>query len=344
MKLYQSVAAILLGLTASTLASADDAPASFASPTASAAASAAPTAAPAAPDAAPKVSAEDAAEAEAKDHTPVRYEMSLNIQKVSKLELGPGTFDADFLLSYRCDKAPCKPSIALENGEIKGKPEKLVDEPLRKVFRVKAELAADIDLSDFPFDHHILTIDVVDHDATDVTFVVDDEEKGDASDVKIPGWEVVGDHTEVEAEDIGSGLKVSHYQYGVEVKRPTIAAIAKNLMPAMVMVLVLLVSLFMKPKMAPARLAAGTGSFVAVIMFHNTAANQLPPLGFLTLLDKFMFSLYLLWLVHISFSIGILRADEKKDEALSDKLYRLAWKVLPAVAAVAWGIVFSKLV
>lgn len=278
------------------------------------------------------------------DHHPTKYEVGINVQKMTKLELGPGTFDADFLVSYRCSEAPCDPHMQLFNGEIKGKPDKIVDDKLHKVYRVKAELTAGIDVSQFPFDQHTLAIDLGDRDEADVTFTANTKDAPEPTDIKIFGWDVMHGDAEVTSEDLGEGLKASHYVYGVTVRRPVLAAVAKNFLPALTMVFVLFIALIMRPKMAPARLAAGTGSFVAVIMFHNTAAAQLPPLAFFTLLDKFMFSLYVLWLVHIVFSVLILRSEDQKDEKASDKLYRTALIAVPVLAVVEWAIVFSKIV
>ncbi len=276
------------------------------------------------------------------DHHPIKYEVGINVQKIHKFELGPGTFEAEFLVTYHCATAPCKPHMTLFNGEIKGKPDSVVDEPLHKVYRVKAELSAEIDISEFPFDQHELEIDLGDHDE-DAVFVANAKDAPNpADDVRIPGWNVTGGEAKVTTEKLDDGINVSHYSYAVDVKRPIVAAVAKNFLPALTMVLVLFVSLFMKPKMAPARLAAGTGSFVAVIMFHNTASAQLPPLGFFTRLDKFMFTLYLLWLVHIAFSVAILRADEQKNDELGAKLYKYAWIVCPILVLTEWGLVFGK--
>ena len=278
------------------------------------------------------------------DHHPIKYEVGINVQKIHKFELGPGTFEAEFLVTYHCATAPCKPHMTLFNGEIKGKPDSVVDEPLHKVYRVKAELATDIDISEFPFDQHELEIDLGDHDE-DAVFVANAKDAPNpADDVKIPGWNVIGGEAKITIEKLDDGINVSHYNYSVDVKRPSVAAVAKNFLPALTMVLVLFVSLFMKPKMAPARLTAGTGSFVAVIMFHNTASAQLPPLSFFTRLDKFMFTLYLLWLVHIAFSVAILRADEQKNDELGAKLYKFAWIVCPILVAIEWALVFGKVV
>lgn len=282
-------------------------------------------------------------EPDSKDRRPLKYEVGVNVQKLTKLELGPGTFEADFLVAYHCAAEPCDPHLELYNGEIKGKPDKVVDDPLHKVYRVKAELSANIDVSRFPLDEHELVIDLGDQDE-DVTFTANAKDAPDPTDVVLAGWDIKSGHAEVTAEDLGDGLKASHYTYATTVGRPTFAAIAKNFLPALTMVFVLLVSLFMRPKMAAPRLAAGTGSFVAVIMFHNTAAAQLPPLGFFTLLDKFMFSLYLVWLAHIVFSVLIIRAEDQKNEKRSDSLYRIALVAVPVLCVVGWGLVFGKVV
>ena len=330
MRLILSIAASLLTMLAlAAPAYADPAP-----PTSASAA--------AHPHADPKGAEKDDDEPDATVHHPVKYEVGINVQKLTKLELGPGTFEADFILSYHCSGPPCTPHIHLYNGDIKGKPDKIVDEPLHKVFRVKAELTTEVDVSDFPFDAHELQIDLGDGDEDDVTMVANAKDAPDPTDVKIPGWDVIGGVAAVEVEDVGEGIKVSHYVYTVTVKRPSLAAFAKNFLPAFTMCFVLFISLFMKPKMAAARLAAGTGSFVAVIMFHNTASAQLPPLSFFTRLDKFMFTLYFLWLVHIAFSIMILRADEQKNEKRGEALYKAAWIAVPLIAITEWALVFTK--
>lgn len=278
------------------------------------------------------------------DHVKQTFHVGTHIQRLSKLELGPGTFEVDFLVGYRCDKEPCTPRPTVANGEVKGKVELVVDEPLHKVYRIKADLNAEINLSEFPFDHHELPIQLADRDGLDVILIADPKELAGKDDFTLAGWEVVSTTSKVESDELGDGLTAQLLVRAVTVKRPGIAAVVKNFLPAFVMVLVLFVSMFMKPKMAAPRLAAGTGSFVAVIMFHNIAAGQLPPLGFLTVLDKFMLSLYLLWVLHITVSVLILRADDAKDEALGLKLYNASFVVLPLVALTGWLLVFLRVV
>src|SRR5258706_14034069 len=107
------------------------------------------------------------------EHIPMNFMVGIDVARLSKLEVGPGTFEADFLVSIHCKAPPCKPSLYLYNGEIKGKPELLVDDDLHIVYRVKAELTAYVELNEFPFDKHILTIELGDRDALDVKIEVD---------------------------------------------------------------------------------------------------------------------------------------------------------------------------
>ncbi len=355
MRIERILLAAAAALTLSTVALAQEPPAPAVSAAPGGAAHAAPSSEPpaaataaasATPDAPPPAHGDKeqaSAEPDPNSKVALKYDVGINVQKMTKLELGPGTFEADFLVSYHCAAAPCEPHIDIFNGEIKGKPDKVVDEPLHKVYRVKAELTADIDVSGFPFDQHTLGIDLGDRDEN-VVFTANAADAPEPTDIKIAGWDVKQGHAAVTSEELGGGIKSSHYVYGVTVGRPMLAAVAKNFLPALTMLFVLFVALVMRPKMATPRLAAGTGSFVAVIMFHNTAAAQLPPLGFFTLLDKFMFSLYLVWLVHIVFSVLIMRAEDQKNEKLSEKLYRLALIVVPVLAVVEWGLIFSRVI
>jgi hypothetical protein len=277
------------------------------------------------------------------ERNPRTVKLGVNVQRVAKVDLAGGSFEADMIISYDCSKEPCKPKIELYGGEIKGKPEMIVDGKLNKVMRVKAEIAADIDLTSFPFDHHDLEIDIIDKDVQDVTFEISAPDTPEPTDVKIPGWDVIDGEATIATEDLGDDGKISHFVYTVEIARPSVAAFAKNFLPALIMVFVLIISLIMKPKMAKERLAAGTGTFVALIMFHNNVAGQLPPLSFLTLLDKFMFTLYLMWITHIAISIGIFRAEDAGQKEQGEKLYKIAFFVVPAIAVISWPLVFLKI-
>src|SRR5678816_2277513 len=95
------------------------------------------------------------------------------------------------------------------------------------------------------------------------------------------------------------------------IRRPRISAIFKSFVPVIFMVFVAAFTLLLKPKSAAGRLATATGGLMSVVMFHLGATSSLPPMGYLTRLDKFLIATYFIYLVNIAFSIAMVRLEEK---------------------------------
>jgi hypothetical protein len=138
----------------------------------------------------PRVVMAEEADVPVEKHTPTTMHVGVILTGLNKFELGPGSYNADFIVSVRCDEDPCNPDLDVTNGKIAGK-EKLVDEKRHKVFKLKAELAGMVDLSEFPFDEHVLPLELEDKsNPTEVVFVLDEAATHIAPDVKLAGWEL----------------------------------------------------------------------------------------------------------------------------------------------------------
>lgn len=277
-------------------------------------------------------------------HGPVTYHVGIALEKLTKFELGPGSYSAEFFVSLRCDVEPCKPDFDVANGKITGR-EKLTDEKLHHEFRVKAELEALVDLSEFPFDKHVLYIGLVDKgDPLNVRYVVDENETSIDPKVKLAGWNVEPLFaTHVEDHKLDDQHTVHELQFGVAIGRPAVAAVFKTLVPVFFMFFVAGFTLLLKPKSAAGRLSAATGGLMTVVMFHLSATSSLPPLGYLTRMDKFMIATYLVYLVNIAFAVAMVRLDEKKDERAAELTYLVAGGAVPGLALLAWLTVFLKI-
>jgi hypothetical protein len=275
---------------------------------------------------------------------PVKMNVGIQLEKLTKFEVGPGTFVAEFYLTFTCASEPCKPDFEITNGKVSGKPDKVVDEKLVKEFRVKADLEGLVDLSEFPFDKHLLYIGLVDKNEN-VTYAVDDTKSQIDPDIKLAGWSI-GDHFAVHTEThkLSDGHEVSEAELGIELSRPRVSSFFKSLVPVLFMVFVAGFTLILKPKSAAGRLSTATGGLMSVVMFHLSSTSSLPPMGYLTRLDKFMLATYLIYLTNIAFSVAMVRFEEKKKEKLSELAYLAAAGAVPGVALVAWVAVFMKLV
>ena len=305
-----------------------------------------PAAGPAAPATEPEVAHEEP--------EPEGQSMALVVflEKLTKFDLGPGVYNGEFYLVFHCEKEPCKPDPHPTNGKFTAREQEKSGDPLVRIFKVKAELEAVIDLSEFPFDTHVLPLSVEDKNEF-VTYHFDPslnaaylKEMGIPStvspDAKLAGWTVDKDlRAHVVKQKIGAMVD-EQLVFDIAISRPTLASLFKTLVPVFFMVFVAGFTLLLKPKSAAGRLSAATGGLMTVVMFHLSATSSLPPLGYLTRMDKFMVATYLVYLVNIMFAVAIVRLDEKKSERQAELAYLLAGGVIPGIALLSWVIVFLK--
>ena len=303
------------------------------------------------PAAAAKPEAEGAAEAEPAQAQPKKALVVVALSRLTKFDMAAGTYIAEFQLLVKCDEAPCTPQPIAANGKFTSVETQELD-PLIKLFTVKAELYAEIDLSEFPFDRHTLPLSIEDkNEAYEFDYSPEFADTvlktlGTASfidpDVKLPGW-TVGKTLEprIVKRKIGN-FEEERLSFEVAIKRPLLASFFKTLLPVFFMIFVAGFMLLIKPKGAAGRLAAASGGLMTVVMFHLAATSSLPPLGYLTRMDKFMIATYIVYLVNIAFAVGILRFDEAKQEKRAELAYLIAGGAIPGLAVLAWLTVFLK--
>lgn len=277
-------------------------------------------------------------------HAPVTMTVGVVATELSKFELANGSYNAEILVTVHCDREPCKPDLDFANGKVVGKPEKIHDEPLFKILKLKGELSAVVDLSEYPYDNHALTVVLEDKgDPAQVKLVLDREHTGVRDSIRLPGWDISQWAAEVGEEDVGDGTKISQIHYAILAHRPALMATFKSVIPVVIMIFVAAFTLLLKPKSAAGRLSAATGGLMSVVMFQVGQVGALPPLGYLTRLDKFMLATYVIYLANIAFSVAMVRFDEKKNERLANLSYLVAAGAVPGLALVVWTGVFTRL-
>jgi hypothetical protein len=335
-------------------------------PTASAPDEEPPPAPPPAPDPPAQAPAEDSGDVPLPPpHDPVTMSIGVQLESITKFDLATQTFNVELVVNVICDKEPCNPDLNVRNGTMQGKPEKLhegrtEDGHHEKRFKIKAEVDGYIDLTEYPHDDHALLVLIDDKgDPEQVKYAVDYDHTGLGERLRIPGWNLDLDAKPQQmiitrTDEVGETYdpvtktekeqKVSYVVFGLEVHRPRMAATFKSLVPVCFMVFVAGFALLLKPKSAAGRLTTATGGLMTLVMFHVGQINALPPLGYLTRLDKFMIATYLVYLVHIGFSVTMVRTEEAKKEKASELLYLVSAGAVPGLALVAWLAVWLRLV
>ncbi|MEM4703386.1 MAG: hypothetical protein QXP53_02800 [Candidatus Pacearchaeota archaeon] len=253
-----------------------------------------------------------------------KVEVGLYVLNLGKFDVGTGTFTADFYLDLKCSES-CEPgNFEFVNGRATSI-DKIIDTPNEEFYRIQANLNSPIDLKKFPFDEQKIQIIIEDKKNTikELEYVPLFEESGLDDSITFPGWKIGGWEINVsEHEYVVYNETYSQYSFIINISRIKSNSFLKTFLPVLVIVLIVLVSFLMDPDKITNRLTIATSSLVASVMFHISISNQIPPVGYLTIADKFMILTYAFLLFVVIFNVILLELHERKKIDMMEKLHR----------------------
>lgn len=265
---------------------------------------------------------------------PVVAKVGFNLAAVHNYDIKSGTFEADFYVSLW--SANPMPHLDLEfvNGKI-DYTDKLADKPTFKLFRFVGTFHSAPDLRKYPFDSQELQIEIEeDSSGTDaVRFEPVQEFTNLDSDFHIIGWDI----GYVEARTLShyfpdrfpnDDLYYHKYVFRLGIERFGTSAIFTVYVPAIVIVLISLMGMWVPPNEMEVRSNAGAPMLAAAVLFHFALIQSLPATSYLTRADKLMIGVYVsLFLCMISTWFFFL-----VDETHWDRVFRVARATVPVVS------------
>ncbi len=264
---------------------------------------------------------------------PIPIKVGVYVLNVGKFETATGSFTIDFYLSFTSDNASSPGSFEFSNGRATSL-DKSADEPTLKFYRIQASLADNLNLSNYPFDRHNLTIEIEDKEQTVNTqvYVVSREDSGLDPAVQVAGWEMDGWDARVENHYYQPyDTTFSKYVFSIGIHRSATAAILKIILPALTILLVGMLSLVMGPDKILPRLTISTGALTGLILFHLNMTSSLPPLAYLTFGDRFMlFNYFTLALCAVSSLIALYFVEKKLNDK-ANRVHNIALFVIPLI-------------
>ncbi|MEM4215037.1 MAG: hypothetical protein QW484_01595 [Candidatus Pacearchaeota archaeon] len=253
---------------------------------------------------------------------PEKVKVSTYVLNLGKFDLATGTFTADFYLGFKCENY-CNIDFEFMNGRASSI-EKIIDSENEKFYRIQANLMSPIDLKKFPFDKQKLQIIIEDKKKTieDMVYVVNLEESGIDPSIIFVGWNLEDWKAEVKEHDYEVYNETySQYVFTIPISRILINAIFKTFLPIIFIILVMLSSFVLDPDKITTRLSMVGSALVASVMFHVSLINQIPPVGYLTFIDKFMILTYFVMLLSFLINVVILEMQERKNESIVKKIH-----------------------
>lgn len=275
---------------------------------------------------------------------PAKVYVGVYVLNLGKFELATGAYTVDFYLSLRADQPVIMDEFEFMNGRA-STVDKLIDTPTEKFYRIQANLSQNLDLRRYPFDEHVLTIEIEDKRRTveELVYVVDEKACGVDPAVIVVGWRLEGWEARVVTHEYEVyGEAYSRFVFGLRIQRVTLNAVIKSFLPIACMLLVGFLSLLLTPDKVTTRLSLNISTLLGAVMFHVNLTSSIPPVGYLTLADRVMIATYVILALVLLSGVLILRWSEREDKkALALRIYRQAMGVIPALSLLFYALVFA---
>ena len=250
--------------------------------------------------------------------------VGMYILNLGKVDVATGSFTADFYLSMKCPDECASTNFEFMNGRA-ASTDKIIDTPNEKFYRIQANLNSPVDLKRFPFDTQQMQIIIEDKEnpIDKIKYVPMKTDTGIDKSIAFTGWDINGWKASMNEHEYPVYDEVySQYIFSVDISRIRINAFIKTFLPVIFIVLIVLFTFLMDPDKIVNRITLLSSSFIAVVMFHVSISNQIPPVGYLTFADKFMVLTYFVLLVSFVINVILLELLERKKLELLEKVHR----------------------
>lgn len=226
------------------------------------------------------------------------------ISQIYDISLRDNKFSIDFYVWFRWTSDSINPieSFEVVNGRIEsidGVYEDIVDGNNYSVCRVVATVTKFWDITGFPLDNHVLTIEIedTDNESFKLQYIADAENCGMNPEVQIPGWKVnknwaqVVDHLyTTNYGDISlptdDASIYSRFVYSISAIRPGLGYFFKLFFGVMIAALIAFLAFFIKPTDLDPRFGLGIGAIFAAVASEYVITSSLPDSNMMTLADK----------------------------------------------------------
>jgi hypothetical protein len=265
------------------------------------------------------------------EKSPTVVDVGIYVLNIGKFDVSTGSYTVDFYMDFRCQENCSPERFEFMNGRASSV-DKLIDTETEKFYRIQATLSNNIDLRNYPFDEHALSIEIEDKDHTtdEIVYRPDYNNSGIDPSVIIVGWELNGWNASTSEHYYAPYDETySRMIFNINIGRVVTTSVIKSFLPVIFMVIVALLSLLIMADKVTTRLTLNTSTLIAAVLFHVNLTSSIPPTGYLTFADKFMIVTYLVLIAALFSSVMLMRHTDMKDDVQAKKIYRTSLMGIP---------------
>ncbi|HEY8078780.1 MAG TPA: hypothetical protein VIF62_31830 [Labilithrix sp.] len=262
--------------------------------------------------------------------------VGLVLNDLTQYSIQNGTFVADFYLSLTSDRPMPSMDLMFPNGNSVNK-EVIADKPTFKFYRFTGTFMSTPNLRSFPFDQQELSLQVEENTEgiDQIRLEPDRKHTKLENGFEVTGWDVsflearAGVHDYPDRFD-NDDLYYSRYTFKLGITRYGTSAMFTVFVPAIVIVLIALMGMWVTPDEMEVRSNAGAPMLAGAVLFHFALMQQLPAVSYLTRADKLMMGVYISLLFNMVSTWAFFLVEEEQRHAV----YIWARRIVPPVTAV----------
>ncbi len=236
---------------------------------------------------------------------PARVHIGVVPVIIHSVDLKAGTATISYYVWTRWSDTPdvdATTRIEIVNGslETRESDEHYITEGVHHAYaRCRATARVEVDYHAYPFDRHVLRIEL-EHltlDETLLVFVVDEPSLRNIESPELSGWIVERPEFEVVSHSyhtnwgapyvaVDEDAPYSRLRVGMTIRHDPIPAFAKAFLPLLISVLITALAFFVDPADTGARFSLGVSGTFGAVTSQVLVASSLPEIGYMTLSDK----------------------------------------------------------
>lgn len=263
---------------------------------------------------------------------PTHVKIGVYVLHVSKYDLQSANYQMDFYLILKCSSVCNNINFEVINSTYTTT-HLVTKQPNMLIYRIQADLNKTDNLRNYPFDTHELDVIIEDRQLSNDKVIFEPDPSITFLDSKLS---VVGFHLlpEVLTSITNHYYTVfqrtfSSYKFTIQIERPWLAGILKGILPALIIMCCNFLALFIRIDHISQRLGIATSTLVASVVFHLNLTASLPPLGYITFADMFMFINYVCLLLVMSEVVFAMLFIETHHKSLATRINKICTWAIP---------------
>lgn len=263
---------------------------------------------------------------------PVRVKVGVYVLNVSKYDLQGASYKMDFYLIFKC--VPVCNNMNFEIMNATSSTMRLVTkQPDILIYRIQADLSKTNNLRNYPFDAHALDIIIEDRQLTNDKSIFEPDPSTTALDSKLSvvGFRLLPNVITKITNHYYTVFQrtFSSYKFSIIIERPWLAGILKGILPALIIMCCNFLALFIRIDHISQRLGIATSTLIASVVFHLNLTSSIPPLGYITFADMFMFINYICLLVVLTEVVGAMLFIETHHKDIAMRVNKICTWAIP---------------